>query len=89
MDGHKVETPAVISGEPENPYDPNAVQVLVREELVGYLPRDAAAVVAPRLAARPGRRYEVEAVITGGWDRGRGDVGSYGVRVYLPPPNYI
>jgi hypothetical protein len=77
----------VITGEPENPYDRNAVRVLIREALIGYLPRQAAAVVAP--TSRPGRRYEVDAVITGGWDRGGGDVGHYGVRVYLPPPDYI
>ncbi|KAB7744155.1 DUF2510 domain-containing protein [Nostocoides sp. F2B08] len=40
---------ATVIAEPDNPFDPNAVAVLVQGRLVGYLPRDDAAVYSPSL----------------------------------------
>ncbi|HEY5196243.1 MAG TPA: HIRAN domain-containing protein [Solirubrobacteraceae bacterium] len=42
---------AVLAPEPENPYDANAVRVLIEDGVVGYLSRDDAAVYRPGLVA--------------------------------------
>lgn len=64
----------VVSREPHNAYDPNAIALLapgnapVERRLVGYLDRELAAALAPVVDARPGRlRCRVEQV-TGGDD---------------------
>lgn len=70
---------AVLLPEPENRYDPSAVAVKVGVETVGYLPRK----IAPRfLEALSGQGYDAaacHAMIVGGWDRGRGDKGHFGI----------
>lgn len=71
----------------ENAYDPMAVRVDIKGGTVGFLSRETArefrrAVGAWRLR---GRRFTCKAVIRGGWDRGNGDKGNFGVRLDLPP----
>src|SRR5919204_1979980 len=41
---------ALLVPEPTNPHDPNAVQVLVEQHVVGYLDRPTAARLAPALS---------------------------------------
>jgi hypothetical protein len=74
--------------DPTNPYDPNAVGIYIEGRRVGYLPRESAAVVAPRLAARRSECL-VRAQITGGWSRGGNDEGFFGVVLYMPDPGDI
>lgn len=52
-----------VTHEPDNPYDSNACAVLVRDQLIGHLPRD----VARRMIARGERRWKgvVSEVLTG------------------------
>ena len=45
----RVRCRADLVAEPDNPYDPNAVQVIVKKQVVGYLRRVDAAVVQPKL----------------------------------------
>jgi hypothetical protein len=47
----KFECFAELVPEPTNPYDPNAVQVLIEERLVGYLSRADAAELGPAIVA--------------------------------------
>lgn len=80
---------AVLVPEFDNPYDPNAVRIEVRELAVGYLNRESAAVYVSELRRRGmgASRLSVKAVIRGGWDDGQGDVGMYGVRLDFPMTN--
>ncbi len=72
---------AYLVPEPTNPYDPNAVAVEVRGSTVGYLARDVAPVFKAALARAGFGRATCDAVITGGWDRGDGDRGDFGVQL--------
>jgi len=86
-DGHNLATAAVLVANPENPYDANAVEVRIGGLLVGHLARDVAANISPILQSKAHRQSrEVPARITGGWDRGVGDTGHFGVTLKLPPP---
>lgn len=84
-DGVNYDCTAVLRPEPSNPYDANAIRVEINGRLVGYLNRHAAKAykpVADRLAA-DGKVGTCQALIVGGWDRGRGDTGHFGVRLDL------
>lgn len=74
----KTEHIAVLVPEPFNPYDKNAVRVEIRGRLVGYVPKAKARELTAmiREARAP---VGCRARITGGWDRGDGDTGSFGV----------
>lgn len=69
-----------------NPHDDKAVRVHVEGHTVGYLPRKLAREYRQRLeeAGHPALRGMCSAVIRGGWDRGSGDRGNFGVWLDLP-----
>lgn len=72
---------AVLIHEDDNAHDSNAVRVDIRGKTVGYLSREDARTWR---AKAPGSfRHECPAVIVGGWDRGDGDRGHFGVRLDL------
>lgn len=83
---------ALLLPEPSNPYDPNAVRVLIPTGgTVGYLSREDAVAYRPaidRLAA-VGKLLGCRASLSGGWDRGPGDRGSFGVRLFLDTPERV
>jgi HIRAN domain len=83
-DGHELETVAQLVPEPSNNYDVNAVEVRISDRVVGYLSRELAASVSPRLQRRTPAGLAVRAWIRGGWDRGDDDTGMFGVVVLLP-----
>jgi hypothetical protein len=70
----------------DNAYDPAAVEVVVDGRAVGYLGRTAARAYRPfvdaAIAADDAATCLAE--IRGGWERGHGDVGRFGVVVFLP-----
>lgn len=72
---------AVLERDPTNSRDENAIRVLVGGRCVGYLPRDRSRVVDRALdeLANHGLQATCHATITGGWDRGDGDAGSFGI----------
>jgi hypothetical protein len=72
---------AELVAEPTNPYDPGAVRVDVAGRCVGYIPRDETARFHPllRLLASEGKPATCRARLTGGWDRGGGDRGHFGI----------
>lgn len=83
-DGHTHECFATLKREPANPQDNNAIAVTIDGDMVGYIPRDIAADLAPYLDRFWPQGVTVRAVIRGGWDRGEHDRGHFGVKLYLP-----
>jgi hypothetical protein len=72
---------ALLFLEDSNPYDPNAVWVVIAREKVGHLSRRDATAFRARLKAEniKGRKFPCRANIRGGWDRCNGDKGNFGV----------
>ena len=85
-EGAHQECAAVLRLEPTNKYDPNAVEVLIDGLRVGYIP----AVQAPEMCTLFDSvgiiQAGCKAVIQGGWDRGGGDAGEFGVRLNIVRP---
>ncbi len=70
--------------ERDNPYDANAVRVEAAQATVGHLSRDDAPrfhAIIDRLASA-GSPATCRAMLTGGWDRGGGDRGYIGLKVF-------
>ena len=69
-----------------NPYDPNAVRVDIEGQTVGYLSRDVAPHFREHMAklGHQATSFQCRANIRGGWDRGGGNIGNYGVWLDLP-----
>lgn len=87
-EGHFDEHSAILMPEPTNPADPNAVQVTINGELVGYLPKHLGRIWQPLLfliGKKYGRVVACQAIITGGWSRGGRSEGKFGVTLILPP----
>jgi hypothetical protein len=85
-DGIAFPARAQLTLDDENPHDRNAVKVTVDGHQVGHLPREAAK--AFRRTVRYGElaeheTFECAALINGGWDRGGGDAGNFGVKLDL------
>lgn len=74
-------TDAVLSTEDNNRADRNAIRVTINGLTVGYLPRQDAFLYRDRirLGSLPARPVQGKAKIRGGWDRGNGDIGHFGV----------
>lgn len=91
-EGHAFDCVAHLVPEPDNPYDRNAVAVLVDGRKVAHLPRDEAVVHHRDLAALglTGRAVRCAAMINGGWSRprrdGRVDTGHFGIELDLVRP---
>ena len=77
---------ATLVLEDSNPYSNTAVRVDIQGEPVGHLSGDDARSYRKRLeeAGHPRLEGVCSAVIRGGWDRGGGDVGYFGVFLDLP-----
>lgn len=85
-DGIAFPARAQLTLDDQNAHDRNAVKVTVDGHQVGHLPREAAK--AFRRAVRYGdlavhEVFECAALINGGWDRGGGDAGNFGVKLDL------
>jgi hypothetical protein len=79
-EGYDLVVDAVLIPEQDNRHDTKAVRVEVKGKRVGYLSRS----MARRYRMRFGRRtVYCRAKIIGGWDRGGGDSGHFGVRLDL------
>ena len=79
---------AVLAPEPSNPHDPNAVQVLVDGQVVGYLDRETAARLRPvldRIAARDEARVAVPCRVTGGFRLPDGSRAHVGLQLLFSP----
>lgn len=85
-DGHSRCVDAYLVLEDNNPHDSRAVAVFIDHLLVGHLSRDTARSFRTKARAAGIDKYSirVQAKIVGGWDRGGGDEGHYGVKLDLP-----
>lgn len=86
IEGIRIEVRAQLILEDENPHDKRAVRVTIQGHPVGHLSRDDAR--AFRRLVRYGSLskhevFECAGLICGGWDRGEGDIGNFGVRLDL------
>lgn len=76
--------------EDDNKHDNKAVRVEIENRTVGYLPRGVARefrkAVGDNSSAKGYQAFLVDARVKGGWDRGGGDTGHYGVWLDLPEP---
>ncbi len=85
-DGHEFECTARLVPEPGNPHDSNAVMVMIDGRQVGYLSRAHAQAMTILFQRKGLGGAEADALVVGGWKRGRGakDEGHYGVKLDLP-----
>jgi len=82
---------ALIVPDKNNPYDPNAFRVLLRNQTAGHLPRQAAKILREfydKHNLGDNVALSVKAVIRGGWER-EGEKGNYGMWLDLPAPDEI
>lgn len=87
--GVHTERVAFLVPEPGNPADPDAISVQIGGRTVGYLSRLDSARLRSAVAVAIGRSGEAScmATIVGGWERGHGDIGLFGVRLHLGIPD--
>jgi hypothetical protein len=87
-DGHDFTATAQLCFQDDNPYDANAVVVLINRKIVGYIPRSLAPLFRSEILRINPKELPVtcDAKIVGGWDRGDGDEGYYGVKLSIAEP---
>lgn len=78
---------AVLSSEPDDPHNSNAVVIRIDGEKAGHVRKQDNLTLRHQLDALgfPGD-VQCRAEIAGGWDHGRGDVGMFGLRLDLTFP---
>ena len=95
--GYNLAIDAVLVREPDNEYDENAIAVYARVKdaavdalKVGYVARELAVDLAPALEEKnaSGEVVALEGFIRGGWDRGDGDTGHYGISITYDPTEF-
>lgn|GEM_PF-1409419 len=87
--GHESLYTALLKLEPSNRYDPNAVQVLIDNQLVGYLPREQAARLKGQMDEANLTEVRCRARVRGGWRTNQYDEGHYGVQLSMPTMGWI
>jgi hypothetical protein len=87
-EGHKWPVTAHLRLDDRNPHDPLAVAVWISGKVVGYVAgEDAKRLRTELLALNVGdRSIACSGKIVGGWDRGQGDEGHYGLKLSLSKP---
>jgi hypothetical protein len=81
-DGHAHLCDARLVAEPTNPYDPNAIQVVIEGEPVGYVPKDRTARLHTAMVGTGELRCKAR--IDGGWRTNQHDAGHFGVKLSIP-----
>lgn len=84
--GHALFCQATLVAEPGNPHDPGAVRVDIKGLTVGYLSRQDAREYRNSLGDAAAQPQRCKAKIVGGWMRGGGDEGHFGVKLNLRWP---
>lgn len=82
--GHELACAAVISLDPTNAFDANAVKVSIQGRHVGFLNRDQAVRVGTAMRSLGLATAVAEARISGGWRTNQYDEGHFGVRLSIP-----
>jgi hypothetical protein len=76
---------AVLTHEPDNPFDSNAVSVSILGVRVGFLPRDVAADFVDAMEDWDFEQASCDAIVEGGWYRNADDKGDFFVRLDANP----
>ena len=95
-DGQNLPVNCVLIRERDNEYDPNAIKVFATDPLtnqammVGYINRSDAARLAPGIDQKNAAGEQVGMVgqVRGGWDRGDGDTGHFGIWLLYDPADF-
>ncbi len=84
--GHRKQVQALLVHDDANQHDRKAVRVDVAGSTVGYLSREHARKFRDQLTRMGHRGAPVAcaAIIVGGWDRGNGNTGHFGVKLDVP-----
>jgi len=78
---------AVLSSEPDNSHDANAIVIRINGEKVGYIgKRDNVSLRRQLDALGVSGDVQCRAEIAGGWDHGGGDIGKFGLKLDLTFP---
>lgn len=85
-DGVRLKVEAFLVPDDDNPHDSKAVRVYIQDQTVGYLDRETARSFREEMTkvGMTGVAAKCNAIIVGGWDRGGGDRGYFGVKIDLP-----
>jgi hypothetical protein len=85
-EGTEYVTTAKLAYHDDNPHDNKAIRVEISGMTVGHLDKSKARHYRDRMLAsgHAGETATCKAKIIGGWDRGRGDIGYFGVTLDLP-----
>ena len=85
-DSQRLEVEAFLVPESDNPDDSEAVRIEIQDQTVGYLDRETARSFRERMAeiGLTPAAAKCSVIIVGGWDRGDGDRGHFGVKLDLP-----
>jgi hypothetical protein len=73
---------AILVPEPNNPADPNAIQIVIERRVVAYLARQHAIEYHQHIGMKPSC---CDAKIVGGWDDGK-TIGHFGVKLKIKWP---
>lgn len=84
-EGHRVESTAYLIPEPSNPYDPQAIRVVIDRKTVAYLPKRETDQFHSAIRGGQATSASCDAIIVGGW-MGRRGTGHFGVKLDLVLP---
>jgi hypothetical protein len=90
-EGHRTIVDAALVAEPGNPYDANAIAVMIAGRRVGYLSRNDAARYQPVMAwcVSEGFTPVVRGDVRGGWQQDDGSWADFGIRLYVSSPDKL
>jgi hypothetical protein len=79
---------ALLAPDDSNPHEPNTVRIVIDGRTVGYFPAPTSGELRKALSSlgAEGKPVYCRAKIVGGWDRGNGDIGYFGVKLNLVWP---
>lgn len=85
-EGVTLDVRVMLQHEEGNPHDQNAIAAFVGKKQVGYMRSEDSQTFRDFLEKNGATNAECDARIIGGWDRGGGDNGNFGVRLNLSWP---
>lgn len=80
----ELERLATLVREPRNVHDANAIAITIEGRKVGYVARKEARAISQMMDRRGYSQFTADALIVGGWDRGRRGQANFGVKLDLP-----
>lgn len=84
QESQEIECEAKLVRDSRNSHDKNAIKCFINNLHVGFVNREDAEEIAYSMDKRNLSIFKVSATVRGGWKRGKGDQGMYGVVVNVP-----